>query len=98
MAVAAVAAGALVSVSCSSSGHSPNKTSLQSSPGLAAPSPTSPPPVSSAPSPAGTSSRDQILAAYSGYWNAAKRAGLVPIDQVRATLQPYAIPELIAAV
>jgi hypothetical protein len=99
MAAAAVTAS-LISASCSNSDHSPGKSaSLQSSPALSAPSSnSSPAAVPAAPSPAGTSAGDQIVAAYNGYWAATKRAGLVPIDQVPTILAPYATPALISAV
>ena len=90
---------AAISSCSSSSGHRSPKISVQSSPGLSAPGASgAPSPGSGTPSPTGTSDPDRVKAAYSGYWTAAKQAGLVPIGQVRAILEPYATPALITAV
>lgn len=96
VAVVMVAALALATAGCSSSKrHTASPTiSIQHTPGLGAPSDGGS--SSPLPSPTGTSDRDQVAAAYYGYWDASKRAGSATLDQARQILAPYSTPELIA--
>lgn len=79
---------ALVLAGCSSDDDPP--VAVPSSPPLSAP-PGSGSPSTQSP----TSPRDQVIAAYRGYWQAGRQAALVPIAQARKVLEPYSTSELV---